>query len=141
MTTRDRILKILQGEKPDQVPWCADLDYWANSLVKRGLKPQGFIQSAEYIEWHRELNVGFYLQGYFPYKQIIKDCEVFEWKEGHKRYTEINTTLGSVRECWEYIPASYTEGPLEHFLKTEEDLPILKHIMKMPGLNPIMILR
>jgi len=51
-----------------------------------------------------------------------------EWNEGHKRYKEINTPLGSVRECWEYIPASYTEGPVEHFLKNAEDLPVLKHI-------------
>ena len=43
MTPRERILKILKGEQPDQVPWCGDLDYWANSLIKRGLKPEGFI--------------------------------------------------------------------------------------------------
>jgi len=128
MTHRERILTILKGKQPDLLPWCGDLDYWANSLIKRGLKPEGFIQSEEYIQWHRDLDVGFYLQGYFPYRQIIEGCEVVEWNEGHKRYKEINTPLGSVRECWEYIPASYTEGPVEHFLKNAEDLPVLKHI-------------
>lgn len=128
MTHRERILTILGGEQPDYLPWCGDLDYWATSLIKRGLKPEGFIQSDEYIQWHADLNVGYYLQGYFPYKQIIEGCEVVEWNEGHSRYKEIRTELGSVRECWEYIPASYTEGPVEHFLKSAEDLPILKHI-------------
>ncbi|MEN8229209.1 MAG: uroporphyrinogen decarboxylase family protein [Bacteroidota bacterium] len=128
MTHRERILSILQGVQPDYLPWCGDLDYWANSLIKRGLKPEGFIQSEAYIQWHRDLNVGFYLQGYFPYKQIIEHCEVIEWNEGHKRYKEIKTAIGSVRECWEYIPDSYTEGPVEHFLKTEADLPVMKHI-------------
>jgi uroporphyrinogen-III decarboxylase len=128
LTPRERILHVLEGEQPDLVPWYGDLDYWANSLIKRGLKPDGFIQSEEYIQWHSDLNVGFYLQGYFPYKQIIENCEVVEWNEGNKRYKEIKTVIGSVRECWEYIPASYTEGPIEHFLKTEADLPIMKYI-------------
>ena len=136
MNPRDRILSILQKEQPDQVPWCGDLDYWANSLIKRGLKPQGFIQSDEYVQWHHDLNVGFYLQGYFPYKQIIENCEVVEWNEGNKRYKEIKTAVGSVRECWEYILASYTEGPIEHFLKTEADLPIMKYIYENTRFEP-----
>jgi len=136
MTPRERILHILKGEQPDQVPWCGDLDYWANSLIKRGLKPQGFIQSDDYIQWHRDLDVGFYLQGDFPFKQILDKCEVIEWNEGHKRYKEIKTAIGSVRECWEYIPSSYTEGPIEHFLKTEADLPIMKHIYENIRFEP-----
>ncbi len=128
MTPRERILHILNGEYPDQVPWAGDLDYWANSLIKMGKKPKGFVQSDDYIQWHRELGVGYYLQGYFPYRQIIENCEEVGWNEGHKRYKEIRTSLGSVRECWEYIPTSYSEGPVEHFLKSEADLPIMKHI-------------
>ncbi len=136
MTHRERLLNILEGKQADYLPWYGDLDYWANSLVKRGLKPDDFIQSDEYIQWHKDLDVGFYLQGYFPYKQIIDGCEVVEWNEGHKRYREIKTVRGSVRECWEYIPASYTEGPLEHFLKSAEDLPVLKHIYENTRFEP-----
>jgi len=128
MTPRERILTILKGEQPDQVPWFGDLDYWANSLIIRGLKPKEFIKSDDYIQWHRELGVGFYLQGYFPYKQVYEKCEVREWNEGHKRYKEIITPVGSVRECWEYIPTSFSEGPVEHFMKSEEDIPVMKFI-------------
>lgn len=128
MTHRERILSILQGKQPDLLPWCGDLDYWATSLIKRGMKPEGFIQSEEYIQWHKDLNVGFYLQGYFPYKQIMEGCEVVEWNDGHKRFKEIRTPVGSVRECWEYIPESFTEGPVEHFLKGAEDLPVMTFI-------------
>ena len=136
MTHRERIFQILQGKQPDLVPWCGDLDYWATSLVKRELKPKDFIQSDDYIQWHRDLGVGFYLQGYFPYKEIKENCEVKEWNEGHKRYKEIITPLGSVRECWEYIPSSYTEGPVEHFLKSEADLPIMKYIYENTRFEP-----
>lgn len=136
MTHRERIFHILKGEQPDQVPWAGDLDYWANALIKMGKKPEGFIQSDDYIQWHRDLGVGFYLQGYFPYKQITDNCEVTEWYEGNKKYKEIKTTLGSVRECWEYIPTSYSEGPIEHFLKSEVDIPVMKHIYENTRFEP-----
>ena len=128
MTNRERILTILSGKQPDQVPWFGDLDYWANSLIKRGLKPKDFILSDDYIRWHSGLGVGFYLQGYFPYKQILTGCKVIEWQEGHRNYKEINTPIGSVRECWEYIPTSFSDGPVEHFLKSCADIPVMKYI-------------
>ena len=136
MTPRERIFAILRGEQPDQIPWCGDLDYWANSLITRGLKSKDFIKSVDYIQWHKELGVGFYLQGYFPYKQIYEQCEVNEWNEGHKRFKEIITPIGSVRECWEYIPTSFSEGPVEHFMKSEEDIPIMKYIYENSRFEP-----
>lgn len=136
MSPRERILTILQGKQPDQVPWCGDLDYWANSLVKRGLKPERFILSDDYINWHRDLGVGFYLQGYFPYKQILNNCDVNEWYEGNRHFKEIGTPHGSVRECWEYIPASFCEAPVEHFLKSEADIPTMKFIYENCEFEP-----
>jgi len=136
MTPRERILTILKGKQPDQVPWFGDLDYWANSLIKRDIKPKGFIASDDYIRWHRDLGVGFYLQGYFPYKQILSDCMVNEWDEGFKHFKEIITPVGSVRECWEYIPTSFSEGPVEHFMKSEDDIPVLKFIYQHTHFEP-----
>lgn len=136
MTPKERIATLLKGEQPDQVPWFGDLDYWANSLIKRGLKPEGFVSSADYIQWHRDLGVGFYLQGYFPYKQITDNCEVKEWNEGPRHFKEIITPVGSVRECWEYIPASFSEGPVEHFMKSEGDIPVMKYIYENTRFEP-----
>ncbi|MBI5008224.1 MAG: hypothetical protein HZB98_00905 [Bacteroidia bacterium] len=128
MSPRNRLLTILKGEKPDQVPWFGDLDYWANSLVKRGLKPKDFILSDDYIKWHRDLGVGFYLQGYFPYKQIIANCKINDWWEGNRHYKEIETPIGAVRECWEYVPNSFCDAPVEHFMKSEAEIRIMKFI-------------
>lgn len=136
MTPRERLLHVLSGMKPDRVPWFGDLDYWANSLIKRGLKPGDFILSDDYLEWHRDLGVGFYLQGYFPYKQILTGCDVNEWHDGHRHYKEIITPLGSVRECWEYIPTSFSDGPVEHFLKSVGDIPVMKFIYQNTRFEP-----
>lgn len=136
MSTRERLLNILSGKQPDQVPWFGDLDYWANSLIKRGLKPENFILSDDYIRWHRDLGVGFYLQGYFPYSQIYSNCKVSEWYTGNRHYREISTPSGSVRECWEFIPTSFSEGPVEHFLKSGADIPVMNYIYKNMRFEP-----
>jgi hypothetical protein len=52
MTERERVLTLLAGG--------------------RGEKPPGFKESDAYIAWHRELGVGFYLQGYFPFRAVVE---------------------------------------------------------------------
>ncbi len=136
MTRRERLLTILKGEQPDQVPWFGDMDYWANSLVKRGLKPKDFVLSDDYIKWHRDLGVGFYLQGYFPYKQVISNCNIKDWWEGNKHYKSIETPIGTVRECWEYVPKSFCDAPVEHFMKSEAEIPVMKYIYENTSFEP-----
>jgi len=127
MTHRERVLAVLNGDRPDQVPWFGDLDYWASALIAQGTKPDGFKESAAYIQWHRELGVGFYLQGFFPFRTIL-DLPERIWHEGNRRYRELSTPRGTLRECWEYLPASYAEAPIEHLVKSERDLPALRYV-------------
>jgi hypothetical protein len=117
---------MLEGNTPDQVPWFGDLDYWATALVARREKPEGFIRSEDYLQWHRDLGVGFYLQGYYPFVATHRNCEAGEWKEGNRRYREIRTPAGNLRECWEYLPDSFSEAPVEYLVKSEKDLPALR---------------
>jgi hypothetical protein len=135
MTPRERVLAIFRGAQPDQVPWFGDLDYWASALVAEGKEPQNFRESAAYIQWHRELGVGFYLQGYFPFKAAL-DLEERTWHEGNRRYRELVTPRGNLRECWEYLPRSYTEAPVEHLVKSEKDLPALCYLYERTSWEP-----
>ena len=135
MTPRERIKSIFNGKKPDKIPWFGDLDYWANSLIKDGKKLEGFIESDDYLAWHRDLGVGFYLQGYFPYKENY-NFEVKEWNEGNRRYKKFITPKGDLQECWEYLPSSYTEGPIEHLVKETKDLEIMRYIYENVEYTP-----
>jgi uroporphyrinogen-III decarboxylase len=123
MTERERVLTLLGGGCPDRVPWFGDLDYWAGSLVGRGLRPPDFKSSDAYLDWHRELGVGFYLQGCFPFQMTAENCEVKEWREPGKRLREIHTPEGTLRECWTQLEDAFTEAPTEHLLKSADDLP------------------
>jgi uroporphyrinogen-III decarboxylase len=135
MTPRERILKILRGDQPDQVPWFGDLDYWASALIARRERPEGFKESADYIQWHRELGVGFYLQGFFPFKTAL-DLEERIWHEGNRRFRKLVTPMGSLRECWEYLPNSFAEAPVEHLVKSERDLAALRYVYEHTSWEP-----
>jgi len=127
MTPRERILTILRGGRPDRVPWFGDLDYWASALIARGRKPADFKTSAEYIRWHASLGVGFYLQGHFPFRTIAEYGEK-TWHERNRRFREVETPKGRLRECWEYLPGSFAEAPVEHLVKAEKDLAALRYV-------------
>jgi len=136
MTPRERVLAILKGEQPDQVPWFGDLDYWASARIGRKEVPEDFKERDTYIEWHRELGIGFYLQGYFPFTTIIENCEVREWQEGNRKYREIETPKGTLRECWLYLTESFCEAPVEHLLKSVEDLPAMRYVYENTRYEP-----
>lgn len=128
MTPRERVLAILNGKTPDRVPWFGDLDYWATTLIGRGERRKDFKQTNDYIDWHRELGVGFYLQGYFPFKTIIENCAVKEWNDGNLRRRQIETPYGTLRETWTWLTESFTEAPTEHLVKSATDLPAYRFV-------------
>jgi hypothetical protein len=136
MTPRERVLEILGGRKPDKVPWFGDLDYWATALIAQGRKPADFKTSDAYMDWHRELGVGFYLQGYFPFRTILEDCRVEEWREGDSRHRRIETPRGVLKECWRWLPDSYAEAPFERLVKTAADLPAYRHLFRNTHYEP-----
>jgi hypothetical protein len=122
MTFRERVLAVLKGEKADMVPWLGDMDYYTTAQISRGKRPPDFRERDDYIEWHRSLRCGFYLQGYFPYKEVPRNCDVREWKEGNNRFREIVTPKGTLRECWLWSDVTFSEAPTERLLKTPRDL-------------------
>ena len=124
---RARALAVLRGQRPDRVPWFGDLDYLATAQIGRGRRPEGFKQSAAYLDWHRELRLGFYLQGYFPFRSIVENCRETIWQEGRDRVRRIETPHGTLQDRWTWLPDSFTEGPVEHLLKSAADLPAYQY--------------
>ncbi len=136
MTARDRVLTLLRGGTPDRVPWFGDLDYWATSLVGRGIKPKDFKESDAYIQWHRDLGVGFYLQGYFPFKTIVENCRVTERWEGYVRRKTIETPHGTLTDTWTWLPESFAEAPTEHLVTSPADLPAYRFLFESTRYEP-----
>jgi hypothetical protein len=136
MTSRERIMTLLGGGKPDQVPWFADLDYFATGLIAGGKRPDGFKHSDEYLEWHRKLGAGFYLQGYMPVTQIADGCTITETTKDNLRHRSISTPEGDLTETWQWSGETVSEAPVERLVKSETDLPAYRYYYEHMRFEP-----
>lgn len=127
MTIRESVLAVLNGKKPDLVPWLGDLDYWIFYLNKAGIMPKQYQSRDGIFKLHRDLCTGFYLQGYFPFLAHYEGIKVTEEKKGSLRYKTVETPVGSLREIWRYSPESYCWCPVEYFIKGPRDLPAVRY--------------
>ena len=128
MNDRERILTLFAGDVPDRVPWFGDLTYWAGSLERRGELPPGYQRSEAYYRFHRELGVGFYLQGYFPFRVVDEgDVRREERTDGNAVHRSLITPVGTLHETWQYLPEAYTSAPVEHLVKSAADLKVLRY--------------
>ena len=128
MNDRERILTMLQGRVPDRVPWLGDLTYWATAMEQRGEVPANWQQSQAYQDFHRELGVGFYLQGYWAFRaETAADVTIEEKRDGDVRVRTVSTPLGVLHEEWRYLPIAYAWAPVRHMVNTVSDLAILRY--------------
>ncbi len=121
MKERERVLTLLSGGKPDQVPWFGDLAYWIpyaeeNHVIGEEYKGDGLFRL------HRDLGVGFYLQGYEPFAGVAENVDVERRAEGETVTTTWKTPVGSLRQVEKILPKSYTVAICEHMIKSIEDL-------------------
>lgn len=136
MTERRRVLTLLSGGMPDRVPWFGDLDYWATALIGRGERPADFKGSDAYVDWHRDLRVGFYLQGHFPFRTVVENCAVGERREGPHRHRRIETPHGTLTETWTWLAESFAEAPTEHLIKSPADLAAYRFLFENTRYEP-----
>ena len=126
MTPRKRVLSILEGQQPDQVPWFGDLSYWFLSLSATGKMPEHYRGDGEF-QFHRDLGVGFYLQGYFPFRPEYDGVQIRHARQGHESVDTVDTPVGSVRQVRRYLPESFCEATVEHYVKDWRDLAVIRY--------------
>lgn len=148
MNRRENVLKLLRGEKPEYLPWFGDLAYWIDYLQEESKMPPKYLTGNDIATGsvnkglagtfpedglqmlHRDLGVGLYLQGYFPFVEEYHDLE-YTFREdpvNRVKTTTFKTPVGTLREVWVWLPGSYSWGVREHLVKGAEDLPALKYI-------------
>lgn len=129
MNERERVLAILNGRQPDQVPWYADLDYWMGYMLKEGKWPERW-QGDRLVEANRELGAGFYLQGYFPYKEVYDGVDVRVEDRGDVKITRVKTPYGDIQQVEQWLSDSYCWAWPEHFVKSWRDLKPLAYMFQ-----------
>lgn len=128
MTPRERILAALRHEPLDQVSWNGDLDYWMTYLRCENLLEDRYSGESGRFALHRDLSVGFYLQGHYPFREVFTGFTVEKVRDGNTTRTFYRTPLGDLSETWVWIPSTYSSAPTEYMLKSPKDFPIMKYI-------------
>ncbi len=121
MKERERILTLLAGGKPDQVPWFGDLAYWLPYAHQRRIIDAKYRGDGLY-QLHEDLGLGFYLQGYEPFTGVAENTDVERIQDGVYTTTVWKTPVGSLRQVEQNLPQSYTTAIKEHMIKTLDDL-------------------
>ena len=111
------------------MPWFGDLDYWYHAASLKGELPEKYLGDG-YFQLARDLNVGFYLQGFFPFNQTSKDVTFSEKREGEKLIRTMSTPKGELIEIQQFLPTSSSWGNIKHYVGTEKDLPAFKYYIE-----------
>ncbi|MGQ9553500.1 MAG: uroporphyrinogen decarboxylase family protein [Anaerolineae bacterium] len=82
MTQRERLLAVFRGEKPERIPWCADLTYYQEGQAAWGTLPEQYHGADGLMRLHRDLGVGrtFYVR---PVVKEERDPSLFSLEEVH----------------------------------------------------------
>ncbi len=135
MTERERILALVNGKQPDQVPWLGDLAYWVPYALDKGVIDSS-CRGDGLFRLHRDLGVGFYLQGYFPFCEESEDVRVTHEESGNLITTRWHTPVGDLEAQDMRLPESYTSAPKEHMIKSIEDLETYVWIQEHTAYSP-----
>ena len=136
MTKRERILRVLRGETPDKLPWFGDLAYWVWYLHASGNYPDIYKGEDGIFRLHDDLNIGFYLQGFYPFKTHYENIDVVTESSGDLTKIKYTTPIGALTECRKYLESSYSTAIVEHLIKDASDLAILRYIYEHMFFEP-----
>lgn len=135
MKTRENVLAVLNGEEPDWIPWLADLDYWYYALLRDNALPQKY-HGDGIFQLHRDLGVGYYLQGYFPFQPVYDGVNCVETRDEEWRFVEVTTPVGNLQSVRKYMRDSYSWGFVEHLIRDWKDLRVLRYLFEHTSFIP-----
>jgi hypothetical protein len=138
MNERERLMAVLKGEKPDQIPWFADLYYIYFSMDKRGLldkQYQGYEafsdagNNAGYLKFYTDLGAGICCYSPFLWRtEYSDDITYSETINGDIKTNTYTTPLGTITSIEQYMPSSFSWAYTKHFVETINDLRIMLYI-------------
>jgi hypothetical protein len=103
-----------------------DLDYWITGLESQNNLPARY-QGDGLFRLHRDLGVGFYLQGYFPFRSTCEGLKITCEHHDHLRLTRVETPAGQVQCLERYLPESACWAYVEHYVKSWRDLVVIRY--------------
>jgi uroporphyrinogen-III decarboxylase len=135
MSNRERILTLLQGNRPDRVPWFGDLDYWYAGQAAHNRLPAAYAGDG-YFQLNRDCGVGFYLQGFYPFSTNYGNITFSTDRQGDRQSRTIHTPHGDLTEIRQYLPLSSSWGIVKHPVNDAADLPAFMDYIRQQTYEP-----
>ena len=138
MTERQRLSKVLDRQKPDKVPWFADLGHWYRA--ESGEKWDIFSidnTGKGMIDLHAEVKAGWYIEVGSLHEEYFEDDVIREkGVSGDIAIERYKTRLGEVSMERKWNPKSFSWDITKRMIQNIDDLKILTHVIGRKRFRP-----
>jgi hypothetical protein len=137
MTQRDRMLAVYRGETPDQVPFFLDVSHWFYQKHHLPFDLSASITEPEWplIEYHKKMQVGFYIPNLVSYVTSSYEGEVRSsatkelTPEGPEITWRLETPVGAIQRKRRWEERSYSWNVSHWGISTAQDLRVLGYAL------------
>lgn len=134
MSTRERLEKILQGERPDRIPWIPRMKIWYQYHRFHNSLPLEY-RECTLLELERELGLDHPARAGKIFKEVYHNVEIEEEMQGRSLIRHYSTPVGEVRELFTIDEKAKSEGlpgevRIEHLIKDVEDYKVMEYILE-----------
>jgi len=131
MSMWEDLLKRLNGEHTEHIPWFADLSYYYFSRKQTGTLPHEFEGTEGEIAFYRHYRAGMCFYAPFTYKAEYTNGVSFEERTDDTGiYSVYHTKYGDLTSVQKYLPSNFSWAYTKHFVENEEDLKVMTHIFE-----------
>jgi uroporphyrinogen-III decarboxylase len=136
MNQEERLLAIFSGEKPDVMPWFADLTYWYRAKLYWSELPGKYVGERGKIRLYRNLGCGSHeevtgIPGELTYYNVKCVDSVENLKDGTIVYEkEYHTPVGNIVSMSRFIPKSVSTPFVKYPVATKQDLKVLQYLYR-----------
>ncbi len=138
MTNQERVLAIMEGRRPDRIPWIPRLLLWHTAQTRRGTLPERF-EGMSLRQVERALRLGTPARdGRVFVTEQRGDVEVTQRRDGTSTLFEYRTPVGSVTSRHRISEVLEDAGigslEVEHIVKEPADLAVAQSRNRVPRL-------
>jgi len=136
MTSRERIITVLRGDKPDRIPWIplCSWTYFDSLPEYQGASNWGSPEALRLrIDFYQNVINADYMQwGGFPCYRTKSSgkIEVRTTRKGNTTYTEYHTPIGTLTTEQVYSDIAHTTYYTKDLLENVEDLKVYQYVME-----------
>ena len=136
MNFRQRLLAVLSGERPDVMPWFADLSYWTHAQRLRGALPPEYEGDEGFVKLHADHHVGYYLGYAAVWSHSHDNVTVATDTEGAITTTRWQTPVGEIWGQTQFLPETASSAHTEWPVTSPHDLRVVRYIADSTQTTP-----